>query len=92
MAQRKKAPSPLMRNRDSDLHGDMSTQVCSTDAANAGGGLVSLPAELWWPIVGEVASTATRDRLAVSLACRLFRAIVAEWGDPRGPSARGVVA
>lgn len=70
-----------MRNRGSDMHGDMSTRARSTGAANADGGSVSLPAELWWPIVGEVASTTTRDRLAVSLACRLFRAIVVEWGD-----------
>lgn len=40
-----------------------------------------LPLELWWSIVGDVVSTSPRDRVAVSLACRLFRAIVTEWGD-----------
>ncbi|AGO84267.1 hypothetical protein psal_cds_486 [Pandoravirus salinus] len=40
-----------------------------------------VPVELWWAIVGDVVSTSTRDRLAVSLSCRFFRAVVTAWGD-----------
>ncbi|BCU03842.1 hypothetical protein [Pandoravirus japonicus] len=62
-------------------HRNMSTRAHSTDAIRSHAGPVSLPAELWWSIVGDVASTSTRDRLATLLTCRFFHAIVTERGD-----------